>query len=149
MLSRTQCGAELAPQVRSTPTLPIPHPPTLRREKTAAVPDNNAWGAALGEGWGHSVRKMLSGLQKCFLVVFFPPHHHLAPSYLGLERLCRRCVGRGRRQRLDPSCPHVGEELVGDLGQDVLGKAGHAQDVVTRPVDIIPEWDKLGEKENK
>lgn len=101
----------------------------------------------LGRGGGILYAKCSADSKN--VLFFFLPHHHLAPSYLGLERLCRRCVGRGRRQRLDPSCPHVGEELVGDLGQDVLGKAGHAQDVVTCPVDVIPEWDKLGENENK
>lgn len=64
-----------------------------------------------------------------------------------MEGLPRRRVGRGRRRRLDPAGPHVGEELVGDLGQDVFGEPGHAQDVVPRPVDVVPEWDKLrGEK---
>lgn len=68
----------------------------------------------------------------------------MSSSYLRLEGLRRRCVGRGRGRWLDPACPHVGEELVRDLGQDVLGEAGHAQDVVPRPVDVIPERDKLG-----
>lgn len=79
-------------------------------------------------------------------VVSFPLYCRLAPSNLGLQRLCWRRVGRRHRQRLDPSRPHVGKELVGDLGQDVLGEAGHAQDVVPCAVDVIPEWDKLGEQ---
>lgn len=79
-------------------------------------------------------------------IAFFYPLPPASSSYLGLEGLPRRRVGRGRGRRLDPACPHVGEELVGDLGQDVLGEAGHAQDVVPRPVDVIPERDELGGK---
>lgn len=78
-------------------------------------------------------------------VVLLPLYCQLVPSNLGLEWLRWRRVGGGHRQRLDPSRPHEGKELVRDLGQDVFGEAGHAQDVVPCAVDIIPEWDKLVE----
>lgn len=102
--------------------------------------------------WGsfqviYFARNIFSELGKWLVVSFTPSLHcHLAPSNLGLEWLCWRRVGRGNRQRLDPSRPHVGKKLVGDLGQDVLGEAGHAQDVVPCTVDVISEWDKLGEE---
>lgn len=67
-------------------------------------------------------------------------------SYLCLEGLSRRRVGRRGGRRLDPAGPHVGEELVGNLGQDVFGEAGHAQDVIPRPVDVVSEWDELGRR---
>lgn len=70
-------------------------------------------------------------------------------SYLRLERLPRRRVGRRRRQRLDPAGPHVGQELVGDLGQDVFGEPGHAQDVVPCPVDVVSERDELRGKRKR
>lgn len=85
----------LANQMRGSPPPPCPsptHPPTLRREKTATVPDNNAWGAALGEGWGHSVRKMFSGLQKRFLVFFPappPPCSFISGSGEAVPAVCR------------------------------------------------------------
>lgn len=62
---------------------------------------------------------------------------------LGLEGLAGRRVGRRRRRGFYPAGPHVGQELVGNLGQDVFGEPGHAQDVVPRSVDVVPEWDKL------
>lgn len=57
----------------------------------------------------------------------------------------RRTRGVGRRQRagFDPSGPHVGQELVGDLGQHFLGQAGHAEDVVTASVNVVAERDEL------
>lgn len=70
----------------------------------------------------------------------------LGSSYLGLYGLPRRRVGRRRWGRLDPAGPHVGEELVGDLGQDVFGEPRHAQDVVPRPVDVVSERDELRER---
>ena len=54
-------------------------------------------------------------------------------------------VGRGGGARFDPPGPHVGEELVRDLGQHLLGQAGHAEDVVSPPVYVVSEGDKLGE----
>lgn len=78
---------------------------------------------------------------------FFPLHCQLPASYLGLEWLCWRCVRRGHWQWFDPSRPHVGKKLVGYLSQNILGEAGHAQDVIPCMVGIIPEWDKLGNKE--
>lgn len=70
----------------------------------------------------------------------------LSVSDLGLDGLRRRGVGRRRRRRFDAAGPHVGQELVRDLGQDVFGEPGHAQDVVPAPVDVISEGDKLRRK---
>lgn len=52
-------------------------------------------------------------------------------------------VRRWQRARLDPSGPHVGQELVGDFGEHFLSQAGHAEDVVTPSVDVVSERDKL------
>lgn len=76
-----------------------------------------------------------------------PPQTNLGPSGssdLRLQRLSRRRVGGRRGRRLDPAGPHVGEELVGDFSQDVLGESGHAQNVVPGPVDVVSERNKLG-----
>lgn len=54
-----------------------------------------------------------------------------------------RGVGRRQRAGFDPSGPHVGQELVGDLGQHFLGQAGHAEDVVTASVNVVAERDEL------
>lgn len=64
-------------------------------------------------------------------------------SDLRLQHVGGRAVGRRRRGWLDPSGPHVGQELLGDLGQDVLGQPGHAQDVVSTSVHVIPERHEL------
>lgn len=69
-----------------------------------------------------------------------------AQSDLCLQRVCRWGV-RGRRwRRLDPSGSHVGEKLLWDLGQDILRQSSHAQDVISTPVNVIPEWYKLKQK---
>lgn len=44
----------------------------------------------------------------------------------------------------DASALHVGNELVGDLGQYVLSQPGHAQHMVAGAVHVVSEWDKLG-----
>lgn len=55
-------------------------------------------------------------------------------------------VGRRQRARFDAPGSHVGQELVGDLGQHFLGQAGHAENVVTTSVNVVAERDKLGKK---
>lgn len=55
----------------------------------------------------------------------------------------RQRRGGERRPRLDPSALHEGQQLVGDLGQDVFGQPGHAEDLVPRPVDVVSERDEL------
>lgn len=112
------------------------HSPGLRC--SFLIHDDEAWRAALGK-WKYSARKVHLNSRLRNLT---PPRS----SYLGLEGLHWRCVGRWRWRRLDPAGPHVGEELVGDLSQDIFGEPGHAQDVVSRPVDVVPEWDKLRRK---
>ena len=47
----------------------------------------------------------------------------------------------------DPAGSHVGQELVRDLCQNVLGQPGHAQDVVPRSVDVVAERHKLQNRE--
>lgn len=42
--------------------------------------------------------------------------------------------------------PHVGQELLRDLGQHVLGQPCHAEDVVSTPVHVVPERHKLKER---
>lgn len=123
-----------SPSLKSD-TLPARHGASWTRERPRRSLTTRHGERLLGK-WKYSARKMFSGTSQ-----LLPP---VSSSYLGLEGLPRRCVGRGRGRWLDPACPHVGEELVGDLGQDVLGEAGHAQDVVPRPVDVIPERDELG-----
>ena len=66
-------------------------------------------------------------------------------SDLGLDGLSRGGVRRGRGQGLDAPGPHVGQELVGDLCQDIFSQPCHAQDVVPCPVNVVSEGDKLGE----
>ena len=44
---------------------------------------------------------------------------------------------------LDALGLHVGDQLVGDLGQHVLGQACHTQHVVARAVHVVPERHKL------
>ena len=43
----------------------------------------------------------------------------------------------------DPTGLHEGQDLVGDLGQHILGQPGHAQHLVPRAVDVVPERNKL------
>lgn len=52
-------------------------------------------------------------------------------------------VGRWQGARFDPSGPHVGQELVGDLGEHLLRQASHAEDVVPSPVDVVSERNEL------
>lgn len=52
-------------------------------------------------------------------------------------------VGRWQRAGFDPPGSHVGQKLVGDLGQHFLGQAGHAENVVTASVNVVAERDKL------
>lgn len=68
---------------------------------------------------------------------------------LGLDGLSRWRVGRWRWRRLYPAGPHVGEELVRDLSQDVFSEPGHAQDVAPSSVNVVPEWNELRGKRNK
>lgn len=56
--------------------------------------------------------------------------------------LRQRGGGEGR-PRFNSSGLHERQQLVGDLGQDVLGQPGHAEDLVTRSVHVVPEGDKL------
>lgn len=59
-------------------------------------------------------------------------------------------VGRGQGAWFDPPGPHVGQELVWDLGENFLGQAGHAEDVVATAIDVVSKRDKLGrEKEGR
>lgn len=51
----------------------------------------------------------------------------------------RRWQGAG----FDPPGSHVGQELVGYLGQHFLGQAGHAENVVTASVNVVAERDEL------
>lgn len=71
---------------------------------------------------------------------------HLNSSYLSLDGLPWRCVRRRCWRWFNPPGPHVGQELVGNLSQHILGQPGHAQDVISSPVNIVSEWDKLGKK---
>lgn len=52
-------------------------------------------------------------------------------------------VRRGQRAWLDPPGPHVGQELVWDLREDLLSQAGHAEDVVATAIDVVSKRDKL------
>lgn len=55
----------------------------------------------------------------------------------------RQWRGGECRPRLDPPALHERQQLVGDLGQDVFGQPGHAEDLVPRPVDVVSERDEL------
>lgn len=63
----------------------------------------------------------------------------------GLDVLVQLRQRRGgeRRPRFDSSTLHEGQQLVGDLGQDVLGQPGHAEDLVPGSVDVVSERDEL------
>lgn len=41
------------------------------------------------------------------------------------------------------SALHKRQQLVGDLGEDVLSQPGHAEDLVTGSVNVVSEWNKL------
>lgn len=58
-------------------------------------------------------------------------------------------AGGQRGPGFDPSALHEGQQLVGDLRQDVLSQAGHAQDLVPRPVDVVPERNELEGRRGK
>lgn len=55
----------------------------------------------------------------------------------------RQWRGGECRPRFDSSALHEGQQLVGDLGQDVLGQPGHAEDLVPGSVDVVSERDEL------
>lgn len=61
----------------------------------------------------------------------------------------RAGVGRGWGPRLDVSGAHIGQQLLRDLGQHILGQSGHAQHLVPRPVNIVSEWDELGQAQTR
>lgn len=48
-----------------------------------------------------------------------------------------------KRAGFDSSGPHVGQELVRDFGEDFLSQSSHAKDVVSSPVDVVSERNKL------
>lgn len=50
--------------------------------------------------------------------------------------------GKGR-SRFNSSAFHKRQQLVRDLGKDVFGQPGHAEDLVARSVDVVSEWNKL------
>lgn len=50
----------------------------------------------------------------------------------------------GCRLWFDAVSLHVGDELLGDLSQHVLGQACHAQHLAAPPVRVVAEGDKLG-----
>lgn len=58
-------------------------------------------------------------------------------------------VGRWQRAGFDPPGSHVGQELVGDLSQHFLSQAGHAENVVTTSVNVVPERDELEKMEEQ
>ena len=45
--------------------------------------------------------------------------------------------------RFDPSGPHVGQELIGDFGKYFFSQSSHAEDVVSSPVNVVSERNKL------
>lgn len=108
----------------------------LNTRITTVLQDSKACRAALGE-WKCSV---------CGIQLPNPCFPHLDSSYLSLEGLSRRCVRRRSWRRFNPPGPHVRQELVRDLSQHVFGEPGHAQDVISGPVNIVSEWDKLRKK---
>lgn len=63
----------------------------------------------------------------------------------GLDVLVQLRQRRGgeRQPRFNSSALHEGQQLVGDLGQDVLGQPGHAEDLVPGSVDVVSERDEL------
>lgn len=67
-------------------------------------------------------------------------------SYLSLDGLPRWCVRRWSWRWFNPPGPHIGQELVRDLSQHIFGEPGHAQNVISSPVNIVSEWDKLRKK---
>ena len=72
------------------------------------------------------------------------------PGEEGVDR--RRGAGGvrgGQGPRLDPPGPHVGQELVRDFGQHLFSQAGHAEDVVPPPVDVVPERNELDRGEGR
>lgn len=76
------------------------------------------------------------------------------PAYpSGVERVDGRGRTRGIRWRLgawfDPSGPHVGEKLVGDFGEHFFSQTSHAQNVVSSPVDVVSERNKLTRKRSE
>lgn len=111
----------------------------LNTRKTTVIHDGKAWRAAL-RIWKYFTRKLLQ-----------TPENISQPRslYLGLEGLARRRVGGRCWRRLYPAGPHVGQELLRDLGQDVFGETGHAQDVVPGSVDVVPKRNKLEEKRDE
>ena len=58
-------------------------------------------------------------------------------------------IGRLEGAGLDPPALHVGDELIGDLRQYVLGQPGHAQDMVASAVHVVSERDKLRVEEGE
>lgn len=56
--------------------------------------------------------------------------------------------GQGR-SRFNSSALHKRQQLVRDLGEDVFGQTSHAEDLVSRSVDVVSEWDKLDEQMEK
>lgn len=58
-------------------------------------------------------------------------------------------VRRWQGAWFDPSGPHVGQELVWDFGEHFLGQASHAEDVVSPPVNVVSERNKLWRKEER
>lgn len=52
-------------------------------------------------------------------------------------------VRRWQGPRFDASGPHVGQELVGDFSEHLFSQTGHAEDVVSSPVDVVSERNEL------
>lgn len=67
-------------------------------------------------------------------------------SDVPVERRQRR--GGEGRSRFNSSALHKRQQLVGDLGEDVLSQPGHAEDLVARSVDVVSERNKLEARVN-
>lgn len=67
-------------------------------------------------------------------------------SNLGLKGVACGGVWRWSWVGLDATPFHVGDELVWDLSKDIFSQPSHAQHMVSCAVNVIPEWNKLQEK---
>lgn len=52
-------------------------------------------------------------------------------------------VRRWQGAWFDPTGPHVGQELVWDFSKHFLSQTSHAEDVVSPPVNVVSERNKL------
>lgn len=62
-------------------------------------------------------------------------------SEVYVDMWCRR-VGQ-RRSGFDATALHERQQLLRDLSQYILGQTSHAEHLISRAVNVVPEWHKL------